>query len=303
MTTIATARPTIQRPDTEVPRRRCSARRGGVPGPLQRSDPRRLSPRPAGLLPVGRRQPGTSARSNSPPHRAVPLLDGPTRPGSVNDRPAALDGLRLLPIRPHRRPHRVEPGPVRPPPASTLRMPADWTAPSWVCSCSPQSSTTATTRRSPCCAGSTGCGSARPAPPTSRTWASNAATAPCASSARATSPPPSRSCPARRAPSTSPSATAAKGRSCTGETASASTSARRTGGCVPSASELAWARSPPHAPSRVHHGGSLDAGVPLRDVEIAARHADPHTTTIYDRRRQNFDRHAAYVVVAFVAGV
>jgi site-specific recombinase XerD len=26
------------------------------------------------------------------------------------------------------------------------------------------------------------------------------------------------------------------------------------------------------------------------------------TTTIYDRRRQNFDRHAAYVVVAFIAG-
>jgi hypothetical protein len=34
----------------------------------------------------------------------------------------------------------------------------------------------------------------------------------------------------------------------------------------------------------------------------SARHADPHTTTIYDRRRENFDRHAAYVVVAFVAG-
>ena len=46
---------------------------------------------------------------------------------------------------------------------------------------------------------------------------------------------------------------------------------------------------------------ALDAGVPLRDVQIAARHADPRTTTIYDRRRQNFDRHAAYVVVAFVA--
>jgi integrase/recombinase XerD len=41
---------------------------------------------------------------------------------------------------------------------------------------------------------------------------------------------------------------------------------------------------------------ALDAGVPLRDVQIAARHADPCTTTIYDRRRQNFDRHAAYVV-------
>ena len=47
---------------------------------------------------------------------------------------------------------------------------------------------------------------------------------------------------------------------------------------------------------------ALDAGVPLRDVQIAARHADPRTTTIYDRRRENFDRHAAYVVVAFVAG-
>ena len=47
---------------------------------------------------------------------------------------------------------------------------------------------------------------------------------------------------------------------------------------------------------------ALDAGVPLRDVQLAARHADPRTTTIYDRRRENFDRHAAYVVVAFVAG-
>ena len=46
---------------------------------------------------------------------------------------------------------------------------------------------------------------------------------------------------------------------------------------------------------------ALDAGVPLRDVQIAACHADPRTTTIYDRRRENFDRHAAYVV-AFVVG-
>ena len=28
----------------------------------------------------------------------------------------------------------------------------------------------------------------------------------------------------------------------------------------------------------------------------------PDTTTIDDRQRENFDRHAAYVVVAFVAG-
>jgi integrase/recombinase XerD len=45
---------------------------------------------------------------------------------------------------------------------------------------------------------------------------------------------------------------------------------------------------------------ALDAGVPLRDVQLAARHVDPRTTTIYDRRRQNLDRHAAYAVVAFV---
>ena len=47
---------------------------------------------------------------------------------------------------------------------------------------------------------------------------------------------------------------------------------------------------------------ALDAGVPLREVQVAARHADPRTTTIYERRRQNFGRHAAYVVVAFVVG-
>ena len=47
---------------------------------------------------------------------------------------------------------------------------------------------------------------------------------------------------------------------------------------------------------------ALDAGVPLRDVQIAARHVDPRTTTVYDRRRENFDRRDAYVVVAFAAG-
>jgi integrase len=58
-----------------------------------------------------------------------------------------------------------------------------------------------------------------------------------------------------------------------------------------------------------HHAGchalitaALDAGVPLRDVQIAARHADPRTTTRYDRARGNLDRHANYVVAAFIAG-
>jgi integrase len=46
---------------------------------------------------------------------------------------------------------------------------------------------------------------------------------------------------------------------------------------------------------------ALDAGVPLRDVQIAAQHADPRTTTRYDRARNNLDRHASYIVTAFVA--
>jgi hypothetical protein len=37
-------------------------------------------------------------------------------------------------------------------------------------------------------------------------------------------------------------------------------------------------------------------------VQLAARQADTRTTTIYDHRCQDLDRHAAYVVVAFVAG-
>jgi integrase len=37
----------------------------------------------------------------------------------------------------------------------------------------------------------------------------------------------------------------------------------------------------------------LDADVDLRDVQIAARHADPRTTMRYDRARQNLDRHGS----------
>jgi site-specific recombinase XerD len=41
---------------------------------------------------------------------------------------------------------------------------------------------------------------------------------------------------------------------------------------------------------------SLDAGVPLRDVQDAAGHADPRTTRRYDRGRQSLDRHATYAL-------
>jgi hypothetical protein len=45
----------------------------------------------------------------------------------------------------------------------------------------------------------------------------------------------------------------------------------------------------------------LDAGVSLRDVQIAARHADPRTTIRYDRARKNLDRHPNYILAAFMA--
>jgi site-specific recombinase XerD len=45
----------------------------------------------------------------------------------------------------------------------------------------------------------------------------------------------------------------------------------------------------------------LDAGVPLRDVQIAARHADPRTTMRYDQARRNLDRHPNYILAAYMA--
>ena len=48
---------------------------------------------------------------------------------------------------------------------------------------------------------------------------------------------------------------------------------------------------------------ALDAGVPLRDVQDAASHADPRTTLRYDMARANLDRHAAHAVAAYLAGM
>jgi integrase/recombinase XerD len=61
-------------------------------------------------------------------------------------------------------------------------------------------------------------------------------------------------------------------------------------------------RITPHSLRHSFITAALDAGVPLRDVQIAARHADPRTTTRYDRARNNLDRHASYIVAAFIAG-
>ena len=61
-------------------------------------------------------------------------------------------------------------------------------------------------------------------------------------------------------------------------------------------------RISPHSLRHSFITAALDAGVPLRDVQEAASHADPRTTIRYDRARQSLDRHATYIVAAFVAG-
>ena len=48
---------------------------------------------------------------------------------------------------------------------------------------------------------------------------------------------------------------------------------------------------------------ALDAGVPPRDAQILARHADPRITEHYDRARGNLDRHGVHFLTAYVAGV
>ena len=61
---------------------------------------------------------------------------------------------------------------------------------------------------------------------------------------------------------------------------------------------IATAVTPRHA----FIAAALDAGVPLRDVQEAASHADPRTTMRYDRARGSLDRHATYIVAAYLAG-
>ena len=58
----------------------------------------------------------------------------------------------------------------------------------------------------------------------------------------------------------------------------------------------------PHTLRHAFITAALDAGVPLRDVQEAASHADPRTTMRYDRARSSLDRHATYIVSAYLAG-
>lgn len=55
-------------------------------------------------------------------------------------------------------------------------------------------------------------------------------------------------------------------------------------------------RISPHSLRHSFITAALDAGVPLRDVQEAASHADPRTTMRYDGGRGSVDCHATYVV-------
>jgi integrase/recombinase XerD len=59
----------------------------------------------------------------------------------------------------------------------------------------------------------------------------------------------------------------------------------------------------PHSLRHAAITNALDAGVPLGDAQILARHADPRTTEHYDRARGNLDRHGVHFLTAYVAGV
>ena len=61
------------------------------------------------------------------------------------------------------------------------------------------------------------------------------------------------------------------------------------------------ARPHPHMLRHTFVTTMLDAGADLRDVQIAARHADPRTTMRYDRARKNLDRHPNYILAAYMA--
>jgi integrase/recombinase XerD len=46
----------------------------------------------------------------------------------------------------------------------------------------------------------------------------------------------------------------------------------------------------------------LNAGIPLRDVQLFADHSDPRTTSYYDHGRRSYDSHPTYALASFVGG-
>ena len=58
----------------------------------------------------------------------------------------------------------------------------------------------------------------------------------------------------------------------------------------------------PHTLRHAFITAALDAGVPLRDVQEAASHADRERPCATTRARVSLDRHATDIVAAYLAG-
>ena len=93
------------------------------------------------------------------------------------------------------------------------------------------------------------------------------------------------------------------GRSCSTAAAPGWTATPPPAGCgaSPISAGVRIPRMHPHMLRHTFVTTMLDAGVDLRDVQIAARHADPRTTMRYDRARKNLDRHPNYILAAYMA--
>ena len=57
----------------------------------------------------------------------------------------------------------------------------------------------------------------------------------------------------------------------------------------------------PHGLRRTFCTAGLVSGVPMRDMQIAMRHADPRTTGLYGMAKNNKDRHASHRIASFLA--
>jgi hypothetical protein len=60
--------------------------------------------------------------------------------------------------------------------------------------------------------------------------------------------------------------------------------------------------SPKRVLQLLDHSGCLVQLIESRGCTLQASHSDPRTTMRYNRGRLSLDRHATYVVAAFVAG-
>lgn len=59
----------------------------------------------------------------------------------------------------------------------------------------------------------------------------------------------------------------------------------------------------PHGLCRTFCTTGLVAGISIRGMQYAMRHADPRTTLRYDIAKANLDRHPAHAVAAYLAGM